>query len=219
MGLKELVEKQGGYVFLDLVSGKQAVSNNFLSNTVQMFAGSQSDQVYFGKEVDKQYRFLKFSWDGPQYTDIVITDGDSKGKEHRTGHLAGAVIGTVLLPGAGTIIGAVHGTGKKSKGTSHSESHTETKEIDVPANLVLENVSTHQQITIGFKCNNAMYAKLMNAFPGLSELNNPRIEESYSEQTSSTDSMDQILKLKQLLDAGAISQEEFDAKKKQLLGL
>ena len=31
--------------------------------------------------------------------------------------------------------------------------------------------------------------------------------------------VDEILKFKQLLDAGIITQEEFDAKKKQLLGL
>ena len=34
-----------------------------------------------------------------------------------------------------------------------------------------------------------------------------------------SDSMDDIVKLKSLLDAGIITQEEFDAKKKQLLGL
>ena len=34
-----------------------------------------------------------------------------------------------------------------------------------------------------------------------------------------TDEADQLKKYKDLLDAGAITQEEFDAKKKQLLGL
>ena len=37
-------------------------------------------------------------------------------------------------------------------------------------------------------------------------------------ETSISDA-DEILKYKKLLDAGAITQEEFDAKKKQLLGL
>lgn len=36
---------------------------------------------------------------------------------------------------------------------------------------------------------------------------------------SSTDAFDQIRKLKSLLDDGILTQEEFDAKKKQLLGL
>ena len=38
-------------------------------------------------------------------------------------------------------------------------------------------------------------------------------------QSTQSNSMDDILKLKSLLDAGVITQEEFDAKKKQLLGL
>ena len=38
-------------------------------------------------------------------------------------------------------------------------------------------------------------------------------------QPSAISSADEILKYKNLLDSGIISQEEFDAKKKQLLGL
>lgn len=38
-------------------------------------------------------------------------------------------------------------------------------------------------------------------------------------QPKETLEIDEIMKLKQLLDAGAITQEEFDAKKKELLGL
>ena len=37
--------------------------------------------------------------------------------------------------------------------------------------------------------------------------------------TKSVSAADEILKFKQLLDAGIITQEEFDAKKKQLLGI
>lgn len=39
------------------------------------------------------------------------------------------------------------------------------------------------------------------------------------EQQNNLSVADEILKFKQLLDSGIISQEEFDAKKKQLLGL
>lgn len=38
-------------------------------------------------------------------------------------------------------------------------------------------------------------------------------------QTAAPSAADEILKYKQLLDAGVLTQEEFDAKKKQLLGL
>jgi|TARA_Y100000294_G_C8360474_1_gene258540 hypothetical protein len=49
--------------------------------------------------------------------------------------------------------------------------------------------------------------------------NNRTSEESTDESDSSGSSADEILKLKQLLDAGAITQEEYDAKKKELLDL
>ena len=39
------------------------------------------------------------------------------------------------------------------------------------------------------------------------------------QQDSSSDSLEEIAKLKQLLDMDAITQDEFDAKKKQLLDL
>lgn len=42
---------------------------------------------------------------------------------------------------------------------------------------------------------------------------------SGSEKPSNENSADQLMQLKELLDSGIISQEEFDAKKKQLLGL
>jgi hypothetical protein len=42
---------------------------------------------------------------------------------------------------------------------------------------------------------------------------------SAAESCAQSSSADEILKYKQLLDAGAITQEEYDAKKKQLLGL
>lgn len=45
------------------------------------------------------------------------------------------------------------------------------------------------------------------------------IENGNIQSGNNTSSADEILKFKALLDAGAITQEEFDAKKRQLLGL
>jgi hypothetical protein len=44
-------------------------------------------------------------------------------------------------------------------------------------------------------------------------------EKSNDESDSNNDIANQIKKFKELLDSGAITQEEFDAKKKELLGL
>ena len=45
--------------------------------------------------------------------------------------------------------------------------------------------------------------------------NQPKVHES----AATTERVEQLTKLKELLDSGAISQKEFDAKKKELLNL
>lgn len=46
-----------------------------------------------------------------------------------------------------------------------------------------------------------------------------KIKSAHAQPTNQVDSADEIAKFKKLLDNGTITQEEFDAKKKQLLGL
>ena len=56
----------------------------------------------------------------------------------------------------------------------------------------------------------------------LNELLNQRTQQALKDSAPAvqqSSALDEIAKLKQLLDAGIITQEEFDAKKKQLLGL
>lgn len=50
-------------------------------------------------------------------------------------------------------------------------------------------------------------------------INEVQVEKAYTNTTSVQSNADELRKYKELLDDGVISQEEFDAKKKQLLGL
>lgn len=212
MDIKGLIEKQVGFITLSLTSGKQSVSNNFLSNKVQVFPGSQTNQLYFGNNKDVQYNILKYSWDGAQYREVEVTDSSShtKGGEKRKGRVTGAIVGSILLPGVGTVIGAMHGTGKKNKQKTvgHTEVHNEVEEIQTPATILLENISTGEKANIGFLCDTNIDNKIHNLFPNI---------DNTKEESITNDSMDQLLKLKALLDNGAISQQEFDEFKKKLL--
>ena len=49
--------------------------------------------------------------------------------------------------------------------------------------------------------------------------NNDNDKEQLEDNTNNSSQADEILKFKNLLDQGIISEEEFDAKKKQLLNL
>lgn len=60
-------------------------------------------------------------------------------------------------------------------------------------------------------------SKVLQVFHDLRTQKEPAPTAQTSDSTFST--ADEILKFKQLLDAGVLTQEEFDAKKKQLLGL
>lgn len=62
---------------------------------------------------------------------------------------------------------------------------------------------------------------LIDAAGRVSERDKQRTEllEKISEPTTSVSAADEIAKFKSLLDSGAITSEEFEAKKKQLLGL
>jgi len=223
MSMLEYLEKRGGYATLELTSGKQAISDNFLSNTVKMFNGAEPKRVYFGKADSTQFDIVNYIWSGAQYREKFVTDevAQRNGKEKRGGHVAGALIGSLIAPGVGTIIGGLHGTHKNSSSTAvgHSESHVEREEIDTTATMVLRNVSTGQQITIGFRCNTAIDAKIRNLIPGLTSERSVNQSRAKKAEITTKDSLEEIKKLKELLDLGAISQEEYDKKKKQLLNL
>ncbi|MFT8930064.1 MAG: SHOCT domain-containing protein [Sporolactobacillus sp.] len=64
--------------------------------------------------------------------------------------------------------------------------------------------------------------QLKKQFDDACDFINHKIDEIHNSEVATTSvpsDADEILKFKQLLDAGVITQDEFDAKKKQLLGL
>lgn len=72
--------------------------------------------------------------------------------------------------------------------------------------------SNDNDIEKGYLCANSIYQCIR-------EYKSGNTVRSQAPQPAADDSADQIKKFKELLDMGAITQEEFDAKKKQLLGI
>jgi len=78
--------------------------------------------------------------------------------------------------------------------------------------------ATHDENTVIFKkSDNDLAKQIRDKIYELQSNQDQSRNATIINETSST--ADEILKFKQLLDAGVITQEEFDAKKKQLLGL
>lgn len=143
----------------------------------------------------------------------LLEDGNSLEK----GGVGRALVGGALFGGVGAIVGG--NTGHKHKATC-SKLQVKITLHDMSAPVVYINFIETETKKDGF-----LYKSVYPlAQETLSLLNIICQSQKENAMPSATDSKgnseaDEILKFKQLLDSGIISQEEFDAKKKQLLGL
>ena len=125
-------------------------------------------------------------------------------------NLQGAVAGAIIAGDAGAIIGSHLGT-------------------DTKTNIERRD---NRKITIFYECDGVLetfvvetndFDETLSAFRKLIPTKEESIVQMESQksatQTAAISSADELKKFKDLLDSGIISQEEFDAKKKQLLGL
>lgn len=198
-----------------IIAGRELINNqNNSFATLWQYDGT----VYFGNDENNFYNIVEFEWNGPQYKVVTNskTVGNEKGKQKRKGRFIGAAVGTMLLPGVGTVIGAAHGTGnKKNKKDIVSNTYTTEENIEVPspAKLKLQNVESGEIIKLMISCKSEIASRLSLA---ISE--NESSDANYS-KSETIDPYEEVKKAKELLDMGIITQEEFDIKKKQLLGL
>jgi len=84
----------------------------------------------------------------------------------------------------------------------------------------LETAKSPKKDGIIYRSNMEIAQKLASKFELIIEENKSKVHQQQENLGSATvDAADEIRKFKGLLDDGIITQEEFDAKKKQLLGL
>lgn len=150
------------------------------------------------------------------YSDIVDFELLEDGQSISSGGLGRALVGGVLFGGAGAIVGGV--TGKKStKGICNS------MKIKITINDMNNPVVYVDLISSATKKDSMIYRTFHNsAQECLSVLQ--LICDRQSGVTNTTNiiagsNADEIKKYKNLLDEGILTQDEFDAKKKELLGI
>ena len=151
----------------------------------------------------------------PKYEEILYSDitgytpiekGHSKNKKHG---IARAVTGGVLFGGVGAIVGAATG----GKDFDFIDRLSLTIHAMEGRSITLNFVTKETKVN---KKTNALYEQFYDVKALLDGLLADRPAET---KTASVDDMDQIRKLKGLLDDGIITQAEFDAKKKDILGI
>lgn len=158
----------------------------------------------------KSYGNLYFSFD-----DIINYECQKNGAGVFSVGVGSALVGGLLFGGVGAILGGLSGSKKKE----------EINEFRIIINI---NNKSYPQLSINllptgkvksdsilFKSYCERAEKIMLGFNSMGGIER-RIEENNNKEKSPAD---EILKYKNLLDTGAITQDEYDAKKKQLLGL
>ena len=205
-------ESSAHSVRISPISGHKELGLSMFGVTLNQ---EDSGDVMFNTDESVKYRLMDYEWGGPQYKVVTTskTTGKNKEKTKRKGRVAGALIGTMLLPGVGTAIGGLHGTGSKTKGKDNSKTAQTEDAVEKfsPATLTLKEVASGKIYRLVFNCNTSIDAQIRC----FSFDDSPSIAEA----PSASDAIEQIKSLKELLDIGIITQEEFNAKKRQLLGL
>lgn len=189
---------------------------NTRKTIVQNFSATKSVGSYI--HVDENNKSFKIGKDIFAYENLLSFELLEDGQSITKGGLGRAVAGGLLFGGVGAIVGGVTG-GKKSKGICNSmklrisfkNAHTDVVYID----FILTETKTNGFI---YKAAQDNAQKCITVLETINDANQSVVNQStYSNQSVS--SADEIIKFKNLLDQGIITQEEFDAKKKELLGL
>lgn len=161
------------------------------------------------------------------YSDVISAELQENGKTTHGLNIARGVGLGLVTGGVGTIVGLATGGKKKQK-----------VELDIIIKFRNRKKEKIEYYRGKIRGTDAVFKQsivpkaialvdLINSFPekALEQSNNqiettePAAEQSTPQSSPATDPLDEIKKLKGLLDIGAITQEEFDAKKKQLLNL
>ena len=148
------------------------------------------------------------------YSDIVdfelLEDGESIAK----GGLGRAVVGGVLFGGIGAVVGGITGKKKSKPGCNSLKIKITLNDINnssVYVNFITTSVKKNSFI---YKTEFDLAQKCLSTLQVITNDATENIKES-----STGSDADEIRKFKKLLDEGIITKEEFEAKKKQLLGL
>lgn len=162
------------------------------------------------------------TFNGPTYHEQTQTQTEGRTKKKRHG-LAGAVIGGALTGGIGSVAGGIadHGMGK-DKSTATTNSRTFNIEDPSRLSLVLKELSSNKEVTVVLSAYQKDFDQIRNLkiFPNdPAGTKQPKQNQRNVTPQSINKLEEELAKYKSLLEKQLISQADYEAKKKQLLGL
>lgn len=152
------------------------------------------------------------------FDDIIAFELLEDGNSITKGGTGRAIAGGLLFGGVGAIVGGNTAKRKTKSTCTKLQIKITVNSMSTPA--VYVNLIAGETRTDGFAYKTA-YNSAQNILSVLQVIceNNKTMHETTPESHATTSSADEIIKYKNLLDKGIITQEEFNEKKKQLLGI
>lgn len=148
------------------------------------------------------------------YSDIIDFELLEDGESVASGGLGRTLVGGALFGGAGAIVGGVTGK-RKQKGVCNSlEIKVTVNDMNNPAVFIKFITSSTKRNGFLFKSIYKDAQECLSVFQLICD----QQKESNANSTSGS-AAEEIKKYKELLDMGAISEEEYELKKKELLNL
>lgn len=195
---------------------RQAITANQKNQQyLKLFHTTNKYQKYI--EIDENNRLWKTPCFSPSlifsYDDIISYELLQDGEAVTKGGLGSAIVGGAVFGGVGAIVGSNVGSKKTKQEISEYRIKIVTKNICFPEIYI--NFLTTGKV----KSNSILYKSYTGYAQHILSLLGIITNNSSNVLKSSISSADEIKKYKSLLDEGAITQEEFEAKKTQLLNL
>ena len=185
----QVTQKVGSYLYVDENAREWYTPDGFLGKVINPQIHSFDDILDFE----------------------LLEDGGTIAK----GGLGRAVVGGVLFGGVGAVVGGVTGK-KKGKPTCTSLKVKITlNDMECPAAYINLIETETKKDSMTYQACERIAQEILSLLQVMVDSN----KATQATTTQEVSAADEILKFKQLLDNGIITQEEFDAKKKQLLGL
>lgn len=194
----------------------EAIAVNSINNErLHIFNADKSIQKYI--EIDETNKFLRFPHFLPTviftYSEILDYELLQNGETISKGSLGNAIIGGMLLGNIG-VVGGIAGKKNIEQEITEYKIKITTKNSFCPI-VYIDFLSTGK-----VKANSLLFKSYAgNAQEILSQLTIIASQTTTSPVLLQNNAADEILKFKNLLDQGIITQDEFNAKKKQLLGI
>lgn len=153
-----------------------------------------------------------------KFTDIIDYELIEDDSSVMKGAMGKSLVGGVLFGGVGAIVGS---TGKKTTRPTVDKMQLiiRTNNIKNP-NIIIDLINSQvkkSSSTYTYAFSEAQEA--ISVLNILTKVDNNRTSVQQNSEVTQVSGADEIVKYKNLLDSGIITQDEFDSKKKQLLGL